>query len=75
MQGNTKSNYPSGAAVETDTFFGVHIDGPDYAEIAKLFGGHGERVTDPARLAGAIEDAQKAVGGGRTAILNVAMAR
>ena len=75
MQGNTKSNYPSGAAVETDTFFGVHIDGPDYAEIAKLFGGHGERVTDPARLAGAIQDAQKAVAGGRTAILNVAMAR
>ena len=32
-------------------------------------------LPDPARLAGAIEDAQKAVGGGRTAILNVAMAR
>ncbi len=75
MQGNTKSNYPSGAAVETDTYFGVHINGPDYAEIAKLYGGHGEKVVDPARLTGAIEDAQKAVAGGRTAILNMAMAR
>ena len=75
MQGNTKSNYPSGAAVETDTYFGVHINGPDYAEIAKLYGGHGEKVVDPARLTGAIEDAQKAVAGGRTAILNMAMTR
>ena len=74
MQGNTKSNYPDGAAVETDNFYGVHIDGPDYAEIAKLFGGHGERVTDPARLTSAIEDAHKSLTSGKSAILNVAMA-
>ena len=75
MQGNTQRNYPNGAAVGTDTYYGVHINGPDYAELAKLFGGHGEKVEDPARLTGAIEDAQKAVAGGKTTILNVVMAR
>jgi acetolactate synthase I/II/III large subunit len=71
MQGNTRRFYPGGSATSTDTYFGVHINGPDYAEIAKLYGGHGERVEDPARLKGAIADALAAVNAGRTAILNV----
>ena len=75
MQGITENFYPDGAAVTTDTHYGVHINGPDYADIAQLFDGHGEKVEDPARLAGAIEDAQKAVAGGKTAILNIMMSR
>jgi acetolactate synthase-1/2/3 large subunit len=71
MQGNTQRNYPNGISVKTGVYHGVHINAPDFAEVAELYGGHGEKVEDPARLKGAIADALAAVNSGRTAILNV----
>ena len=51
----------------------MNIPGPDYSELARPFGGHGERVEDPTRLRGALEEAQAAVEEGRVAIVDVAL--
>ena len=67
------SFYPDGDASKSGIFHGVNIPGPDYQDLASPFGGHGERVEDPKRLAGAIKDAQAAVAEGRVAILDVAL--
>ncbi len=67
------SFYPNGTAVETGIYHGVDIPGPDYSELAKPFGGHGERVEDPARLKGALQEAQAAVDSGRVAIVDVVL--
>jgi acetolactate synthase-1/2/3 large subunit len=67
------SFYPDGDAAKSGIFHGVDIPGPDYQDLASPFGGHGERVEDPKRLAGAIKDAQAAVAEGRVAILDVAL--
>jgi thiamine pyrophosphate-dependent acetolactate synthase large subunit-like protein len=49
----------------------VHIDGPDYAELGRPFGMHGEKVEKPAQLKGAIENSLRAMKDGKSAILNV----
>ncbi len=67
------SFYPEGDAAKSGIFHGVDIPGPDYQQLASPFGGHGERVEDPKRLAGAIKDAQAAVAEGKVAILDVAL--
>ena len=67
------SFYPNGTAVETGIYHGVDIPGPDYSELARPFGGHGERVEDPSRLKGALQEAQAAVDSGRVAIVDVAL--
>ena len=67
------SFYPDGDAAKTGIFHGVDIPGPDYQGLAAPFGGHGERVEDPKRLAGAIKDGLAAVAEGRVAILDVAL--
>ena len=45
----------------------------DYAELGAPFGFFGRRVEKLADLSGAIREAQEAVEGGRTAILNVVL--
>ena len=65
--------YPDGVAGETDVFHGVHIDGPDYAELVAPFGGYGQRVEDPARLTAALRAGLYAVNDGKVAILNVVL--
>ena len=67
------SFYPDGDAAKSGIFHGVDIPGPDYQQLASPFGGHGERVEDPKRLAGAIADGLAAVAEGRVAILDVAL--
>ena len=67
------SFYPEGTSVQTGDFYGVDIPGPDYSELARPFGGHGERVEDPTRLRGALEEAQAAVAAGSVAIVDVAL--
>ena len=67
------SFYPNGTAVETGIYHGVDIPGPDYSELAKPFGGHGERVEDPARLKGALAEALAAVDAGAVAIVDVVL--
>jgi len=63
--------YPTGWAQQTRSFFGTEIAAPpDYAGIARVFDGHGERVQDPALLAGALERAVREVQGGRVAVVD-----
>ena len=68
-------HYPDGVAVGADLFHGVHIDGPDYAELGKPFGFHGRRVESPGELKGALEGALTSVKNGTTSILNVVLSR
>jgi acetolactate synthase-1/2/3 large subunit len=75
MRGGYSRYYADGVAVTDDNLRGVHINGPDYAELAPLFDGHGERIEDPAELHGALERALAAVRGGQFAILNVVVSR
>jgi acetolactate synthase-1/2/3 large subunit len=74
MQNMHKRLYPDGTAVETKTYFGTHINGPDYVKIIEAFDGYGERVTDPNDLVAALKRGQDAVKGGRTAVLDVIIA-
>ena len=67
------SFYPDGTAMQTGIYHGVDIPGPDYSDLARPFGGHGERVEDPARLAGALLEAQAAVDAGNVAIVDVVL--
>lgn len=67
--------YPDGTAVANDIFLGKEITDIDYAELAKPFGAFGRRVDTLAELPAALEEAQTAVGEGRTAILNVMLDR
>ncbi|MFQ5693645.1 MAG: thiamine pyrophosphate-dependent enzyme, partial [Nitrospinota bacterium] len=53
-------------------YIGVEHGNPDFAEMAKLFGAHGERVEDPARVRPALEEA---FASGRPAVLDVIIDR
>jgi acetolactate synthase I/II/III large subunit len=75
MQTGHRHHYPDGAAEAADMWHGVHIDGPDYSELGKPFGFHGERVAHPAALQPAIARAVKAVAEGRSAVLDVMLSR
>ena len=65
--------YPGGVADTTGFFHGVHIPGPNYAQLVEPFGGHGERVEDPAMLKPALEKALAAVNAGQVAIVDVVL--
>jgi acetolactate synthase I/II/III large subunit len=73
MQKGHLHHYPDGVAMGADMYHGVHIDGPDYAELAKPFGLHGQKVERVGELKGAIESGLKAVKDGKTALLNVCL--
>jgi acetolactate synthase I/II/III large subunit len=73
MQKGHLHHYPDGVAMGADMYHGVHIDGPDYAELAKPFGLHGQKVEKAGELKGAISSALKAVKDGKTSILNVCL--
>ena len=66
--------YPGGVAETTGVFHGVHIPGPNYAQLVEPFGGHGERVDDPAMLKPALEKALAAVNAGQVALVDVVLA-
>lgn len=63
--------YPGGAAVASGRYFGVSIGELDYAQCARIVGGHGETVRRASDLQAAIARACESVGAGRTAILDV----
>jgi acetolactate synthase-1/2/3 large subunit len=66
--------YPAGHSVSNRDFTGGHFDpGPNYAAEALASGCFGERVTEPAELASALDRAVKAVDSGVTAVLDVAL--
>ena len=47
--------YPEGVSAKEKLHYGVHIENPDYAELAAWTGGSGARVDKPAALKAAIE--------------------
>lgn len=71
MQGMHLKMYPDGTAVESDTFYGTHINAPDMTKVAESVGGYGEQVEDPAALCDALRNGLKAVEEGRPAIVDV----
>lgn len=73
MKNNQLSYYPDGAGKQHDLFFGYPINGPDYGELVKPFGGFGRRVEDPDELIPALQEGLAAVEDGRTAIINAVL--
>ena len=63
--------YPDGVSATEKDHYGVHINNPDYSELALWTGGTGQRVDHPSQLRSAIKAAYNTVQAGRTAILNV----
>ena len=71
MTENQLSYYPHGDAAKHKIFCGEALNGFDYDELVRPFGGFGTRVSDRARLRPAIEDAYAALKSGKSAIVNV----
>jgi acetolactate synthase-1/2/3 large subunit len=68
----TRSVHPDGWAVTTRSFPLSGLAPANYEEIVRAFGGHGERVEDPAELPRALRRALRVVREeGRQAVLNV----
>jgi acetolactate synthase-1/2/3 large subunit len=64
--------YPEGWAMRTETFVGTSITpAPDYAGMARLFDGYGERVEEPGQVRPAIERGLETVARGRLALIDV----
>jgi acetolactate synthase I/II/III large subunit len=75
MQNMHKRLYPDGTAVEKNTYLGTHINGPDYVKVIEAFGGYGERVENPDDLVDALRRGYDANKSGRTALIDVAVAK
>ena len=73
MRRNHLHYYPEGDAASSGIFHGVHIPGPDYAQLVAPFGGHGERVEEPSQLVPALRNALAAVNEGRIALVDVVL--
>lgn len=67
-------HYPAGWAVKSQTFVGTSIaPSPDYAAIARAFGGYGEKVDEPAQVRAALLRGLQAVAGGHVALLDMTL--
>ena len=75
MQTGHLHHYPDGVAQAADIWHGVTIEGPDYAELGKPFGFHGQKVDRSVELPDAVRNAMHAVNDGKTAILNVVLSQ
>ena len=76
MKMNHLRSYPDGAAATHDLFHGVNLDTqPSLEGFGEPFGMHCRAVSTPAEVEPAVKDAIDAVRGGRSAILNVMLAR
>lgn len=65
-------HYPGGWAVTSKTFVGTSITpDPDYAAVARAFGGYGETVEDPGRVRPALLRGLHAVANGQAALLDM----
>lgn len=68
--------FPDGVSVRTGEYPGVRFDRPpDYAALARSCHAFGERIEDPATLAGAIERALAATRSGHAAVLDLVLAK
>ena len=69
---NTQKYFPQGAAVRTDNFYGKVIEPtPDYWQLARAFGGYGERITSAEALGPALQRGVEAVRNGQLTVLDV----
>ena len=68
-------HYPDGVSASKKLYYGVTIEGPDYAELGSHFGFHGARVEKLAALKGALKSALAATKDGKTSLLNVVLTR
>ena len=67
-------HYPEGYAVKANSFAGTSITpAPDYAAIARAFGGHGEKVEDPGQVRAALQRGFQAVAKGQLALIDMAL--
>ena len=73
MKNNQLSYYPDGDGKANDLFSGFPINGPDYSELAKPFGGVGWKVEDPDELIATLQKGLAAVEAGKTVIINVVL--
>lgn len=65
------NEFPDGHAVRTGRFAGTAIEPrPEYAYLARAYGGEGERVTEPAAVRGALERGLAQAAGGRLALVH-----
>ena len=72
--------YPKGVAAETNEFQSRLMSGRqgevrDFSAVARAFGAHGERVTEPDELSAAIDRALAALDDGKAAVLHVHVTR
>ena len=66
--------YPQGYAVKTNQFVGTSITPcPDYAMLAKAFGGHGEKVEQPAEVRAALQRGLEAAARGKLALVHLVL--
>lgn len=66
--------YPQGQAVKTGRFAGTSIaPAPDYAALARAYGGVGERVEEPREVRAALQRGFDAVARGRLALVDVVL--
>jgi acetolactate synthase-1/2/3 large subunit len=66
--------YPKGAAMRAQKFAGTSIQPrPDYALLARAYGGVGERVEEPREVRAALERGLEAVAKGRLALVDVVL--
>ncbi len=66
--------YPNGWAVRSNKFAGTSIaPQPDYAMLARAFGGHGEKVERPRDVRGALERGFQALAKGQLALVHLVL--
>jgi acetolactate synthase I/II/III large subunit len=67
-------HYPDGWAVKSRRFVGTSIaPDPDYAAVARAFGGHGEKVTEPRQVRPALLRGLEAVSRGQIALVDMTL--
>lgn len=74
MKAGMPRYYPQGWAMQTKSFVGTSIvPSPDYAAIARAFGGYGEKVEEPEEVRRALERGLKAVASGQLALIDICL--
>jgi acetolactate synthase-1/2/3 large subunit len=74
QKGDVETYFPGGAAVQTGCFAGTSIaPRPDYALLARAYGGTGEKVERPADVRPALERGLQAVASGRLALVQMVL--
>ncbi|MEW6669432.1 MAG: thiamine pyrophosphate-requiring protein [Thermodesulfobacteriota bacterium] len=72
VSGPLRKTYPNGYSVRANDFNGSDLrPSIDFALVAKACGAHGERVSDPGELPGALRRCLHVVHSGRSAVLDV----